>query len=79
MFIPDVIHCEGIPDNNVKLPDAYEQVLVDAVSSEKSLFTGSDEVLRSWQILKPIQDDWNSWQQQPKTYPKGSSAQSILA
>ncbi|MEI7918486.1 MAG: hypothetical protein WCH58_03825 [Candidatus Saccharibacteria bacterium] len=66
-------------ESNVKLPDAYEQVLVDAISSEKSLFTGSDEVLRSWQILKPIQDDWNSWQQQPKTYPKGSSAQSILA
>ncbi len=66
-------------ENDVKLPDAYEQVLVDAISSEKSLFTGSNEVLRSWQILKPIQDDWNSWQQQPKTYPKGSSAQSILA
>jgi hypothetical protein len=22
MFVPDVIHCEGIPDNNDKLPDA---------------------------------------------------------
>ncbi|MFI5212427.1 MAG: glucose-6-phosphate dehydrogenase [Candidatus Saccharimonadales bacterium] len=42
------------------LPDAYEQVLVDAMRSRKSLFTGSDEVLRSWEILQPVQHAWTA-------------------
>lgn len=45
------------PENTV-LPDAYEQVIVDAIRSHKSLFAGSDEVLRSWEILQPVQNAW---------------------
>ena len=63
---------------DIKLPDAYEQVLVDAISSEKSLFTSSGEVLRSWQILQPVQDDWNKTNQAPKIYPVGADIQAIL-
>ncbi|MEO5950741.1 MAG: hypothetical protein ABIQ04_04815 [Candidatus Saccharimonadales bacterium] len=43
---------------DVKLPDAYEQVLVDAINSRKSLFTSSGEVIRSWEILEPVQQAW---------------------
>jgi len=64
---------------DTKLPDAYEQVIVDAISSRKSLFTTSDEVLQSWRILKPIQDDWNETDLEPKLYPIGSDIHSILA
>ena len=45
------------PDEIV-LPDAYEQVLVDAIRSRKSLFASSEEVLESWRILQPILDSW---------------------
>lgn len=45
------------PENTV-LPEAYEQVIVDAIRSHKSLFASSDEVLRSWEILQPVQEAW---------------------
>jgi len=63
---------------DTKLPDAYEQVIVDAISSEKSLFTSSGEVLRTWQILQPIQDNWNNATEPIKTYPIGSDISDIL-
>jgi len=64
---------------DVKLPDAYEQVIVDALSSQKSLFTCSGEVLRSWQILQPIQDSWTASTDDIKVYPNGADIASILA
>lgn len=45
------------PDDTV-LPDAYEQVLVDAIRSQKSLFASSGEVLESWRILQPLLSAW---------------------
>jgi len=64
---------------DVKLPDAYEQVIVDALSSQKSLFTCSGEVLRSWQILQPVQDSWNDASEGVKIYPNGADIPSTIA
>lgn len=50
------------PDD-VVLPDAYEQVLVDAIRSKKSLFASSGEVLESWRILQPLLSTWEMDQQ----------------
>jgi glucose-6-phosphate 1-dehydrogenase len=63
---------------HIKLPDAYEQVIVDAILSQKSLFTGSSEVLRSWQILKPIQDAWVQSDKSPTIYPIGADIDSVI-
>lgn len=62
---------------DTQLPDAYEQVLVDAISSEKSLFTSSQEVLRSWEILAPIQAKWSNSDDNIKFYSRGSNIHSI--
>jgi glucose-6-phosphate 1-dehydrogenase len=40
------------------MPEAYEQVLVDAMKSNRTLFTSSDEVLETWRILQPVQQAW---------------------
>ena len=61
------------------LPNAYEQVIVDAILSEKSLFTSSGEVLQSWRILQPIRDMWANANYPLDLYDKGSSIVSILA
>lgn len=45
-------------DHFQNLPEAYEQVLVDAIHSNHTLFTSSDEVLESWRIIQPIQQAW---------------------
>jgi glucose-6-phosphate 1-dehydrogenase len=64
---------------HTRLPDAYEQVIVDAIHSRKSLFTSSNEVLRSWQILQPVQTAWNIGQASLGTYPQGSAISDIIA
>lgn len=64
---------------HTRLPDAYEQVIVDAIRSRKSLFTGSDEVLRSWQILQPVQSAWIADSAPLKSYPQDSSIEDVLA
>ncbi len=59
------------PADNI-LPDAYEQVLVDAVRSNKSIFASSDEILASWRALQPILDAWNMNNSPLVSYAKGA-------
>jgi glucose-6-phosphate 1-dehydrogenase len=61
------------------LPDAYEQVLVDAIRSRKSLFTSSDEVLASWRVLQPLQAAWEMDDSSLKSYTVGASVDDILS
>lgn len=62
-----------------RLPDAYEQVIVDAIRSHKSLFTSSDEVLRAWEILAPVQTSWAMNDDELLTYPTGSTVDDVIA
>lgn len=64
-------------DSSAKLPDAYEQVIVDAIHSRKSLFASSGEVLRSWEILQPIQDAWNMSNEPLLIYRRGSAPEDV--
>lgn len=61
------------------LPEAYEQVLVDAVRSHKSLFTSSAEIIESWRVLQPLLDDWNKNNAPLPTYARGSDYNQLLA
>ena len=54
-----------------RLPDAYEQVLVDAIESRKSLFTSSDEILESWRVLQPLLHAWSMGDIPMGRYQKG--------
>lgn len=54
-------------------PDAYEQVLVDAIRGQKNLFTSSPEVLRSWEILAPLQRAWSMDRAPLPIYAPGTS------
>ena len=54
------------------LPDAYEQVLLDAMRSDQTLFASSKEVLASWEILTPVQEKWVHSKADLKIYPKGT-------
>jgi len=66
------------PDDT-KLPEAYEQVIVDAILSQKSLFTSSSEVLESWRVLDPLLTAWESGSQDMKFYQTGADKDAILA
>jgi len=62
-----------------RLPNAYEQVIVDAIRSDQSLFASSAEVLETWRILDPVIKDWNSDVSPLKTYKPGSSLETVLS
>jgi glucose-6-phosphate 1-dehydrogenase len=47
-----------VPENGRTL-DAYERLLLAAIASEKDIFTTSSEVVRSWQIVAPVQKAWS--------------------
>lgn len=61
-----------------RLPDAYEQVLLDAMKSNHSLFASSAEVLESWRILQPVQQKWSMDGGKVEVYEKGSSLEQLL-
>lgn len=61
-----------------RLPDAYEQVLVDAMRGNHSLFASSGEVLASWRILQPILECWSMESSDLKTYRPGSTITEVL-
>ncbi len=63
---------------DTRLPDAYEQVLVDAILSKKSLFTSSDEVLESWRILAPLQEAWGMDDEPLRLYAAGSAPEEVV-
>jgi len=50
------------------LPDAYERLLLDAVSGDPSLFIRADEIERSWQIVGNLLDAGI----EPSPYARGS-------
>ena len=41
------------------LPEAYERLLLDAMTGDASLFARADEIELSWQIIDPIQAGWD--------------------
>ena len=61
-----------------RMPDAYEQVLIDAIRGERGLFATSDEVIRAWEIVSPIQQAHEKGDIQLVSYPKGSRVEDVL-
>lgn len=56
-----------------KNPDAYERVLYDAVVGDQTLFATSQEVIRCWEIIQPLLDEWQGSAAHLVEYKKGSA------
>nr|MDQ3093742.1 glucose-6-phosphate dehydrogenase [bacterium] len=63
---------------DTELPEAYEQVIVDAINSHKSLFTSSEEILESWRVLQPLLDTWSLDDTPLLRYNRGASISEII-
>ncbi len=60
---------ECAPDS----PEAYETLLIDALSGDSTLFMRSDQVEEAWDIIETIQKEWENGTYSPMhTYPAGS-------
>lgn len=54
-------------------PEAYERLICDCMSGDKTLFARDDEVIKSWELLTPLLKHWK--ENPPKdfpNYPSGS-------
>ncbi|MES2631277.1 MAG: hypothetical protein V4611_04960 [Patescibacteria group bacterium] len=58
--------------------DAYERVLLGAITGRKALFTSGEEVLRSWEILTHVQQAWEMSELPLKQYAQGVSADFVI-
>ncbi len=47
------------------IPEAYERLLLDALTGDASLFTRADEVEMAWGLIDPIAQAWESDQSPP--------------
>ena len=74
----DVFDESTIQALDKRLPDAYERVLVEAIRGRKYIFTTSPEIIRSWEILTPIQDAWSMDGGPLPLYAPGSNLQQLL-
>lgn len=55
------------------IPDAYERLLLDAISGDMSLFIRSDQIEISWKIMDPIIQGWAGGEGPPlENYAMGS-------
>src|SRR5213082_2315444 len=55
-------------------PEAYERLLLDAMSGDATLFARRDEVEEAWAFIDPIEEAWHGKENQPDLfmYPAGS-------
>lgn len=52
--------------------DAYEDLLLDVIKGDRSLFLRYDEVEYAWKIVDPIINKWAVDRDYIETYPAGS-------
>jgi glucose-6-phosphate 1-dehydrogenase len=59
-------------NHNEKAIDAYEDLLLDVLKGDRSLFLRFDEVEHAWRIVDPILQTWAVERDYIATYPAGS-------
>lgn len=57
--------------------NAYERVLIEAISGRKEIFTSSAEVIRSWEILAPLQESWSMDDEPLAQYTPGTDVTAL--
>lgn len=58
---------------DVRPAEAYERVIVDAIRGDQTLFASSAEVIRSWEIIENVLQQWSRSSEGLRTYEKGSA------
>jgi len=57
---------------SVRIPDAYERLLLEATQSNQGLFIRRDEIEQAWTWIDSIQAAWRTLAEPPRPYPAGS-------
>jgi glucose-6-phosphate 1-dehydrogenase len=57
----------------MKMPEAYQRLLLDCMTGDQMLFTRQDSIMLSWQLIQPIFDYWAENHKNLCIYPAGTS------
>ena len=57
----------------VRMPDAYERLLMDVIRGDQTLFMRGDEVEAAWSWIDPIISGWEERNDRPVRYDPGAS------
>ena len=55
-----------------RVPEAYERLLFDVLTSNSTLFLRDDELLEAWRWVDPILQSWEESEQRPEPYTSGT-------
>ena len=58
----------------VDMPQAYQRLLLDCMLGDQTLFTRTDDVEATWQLLTPILQAWQEDESVPYEYPAGAES-----
>lgn len=58
---------------NERPAEAYERVIVDAIRGDQTLFASAAEVMRSWEIIENVLEQWSHSDEGLNIYHAGSS------
>jgi glucose-6-phosphate 1-dehydrogenase len=58
--------------SDVKIPDAYESLILDVLKGDKSNFVRDDELDAAWKIFTPVLHDIERTKPEPELYAFGS-------
>ena len=58
--------------SDMRVPDAYERLLLDVIRGNQTLFMRRDEVEAAWAWVDPILEAWDETNQLVRGYPAGS-------
>ncbi len=59
--------------------DAYEKLLLDAITGDQTLFVSTDEITASWRFIDPIVRAWGANKVPLTVYQPGASGEEIAA
>ncbi|MEM0907174.1 MAG: glucose-6-phosphate dehydrogenase [Pseudomonadota bacterium] len=69
----DMTFDDTLKASKLRMPDAYERLVMDVVRGDQTLFMRGDEVEAAWAWIDPIVDAWEEAGHQPVPYDPGSS------
>jgi glucose-6-phosphate 1-dehydrogenase len=63
----------------VKMPEAYQRLLLDCMIGDQTLFTRSDSIETAWQLLMPVLDAWKGRPDGLRQYPAGAPVYGLFS
>ncbi len=69
----DMTFASSLGIKGLRMPDAYERLVMDVIRGDQTLFMRGDEVEAAWAWIDPILGAWDAAHRPPQLYDAGSS------